>query len=148
MRITSILLGLSISLTAAYACAEQMVSLPPNQITQVEKTEPLTEAEIQSGLQAMQSKLNLRIEKWGQTLQQDDFEWSMRGRILKQPKRQEVCQIFQGVIDETYALALKNKHRLAEADQLLLKDRSAFIQRLGYEDNIVDTRMKFNCRLR
>ena len=32
--------------------------------------------------------------------------------------------------------------------QQQLEDRSLFIQSLGYKDNIVDTRMGFNCRIR
>jgi hypothetical protein len=37
---------------------------------------------------------------------------------------------------------------LSEADRKLLQDRNLFIQALGYKNNIVDTQMGFNCRLR
>ncbi|MEK5760984.1 hypothetical protein V3527_20440, partial [Acinetobacter variabilis] len=61
---------------------------------------------------------------------------------------QEVCNIFQGVVNETYHLAVQNKARLSPESQEVLKNRNLFIERLGYKDNIVDTRMGFNCRLK
>lgn len=36
-------------------------------------------------------------------------------------------------------MAVENKVHLAEQDQKRLQDRNAFIPRLGYKDNIVDT---------
>ncbi|WP_034585835.1 MULTISPECIES: hypothetical protein [Acinetobacter] len=109
---------------------------------------PMTQEEIQQGLAEMQQRLNDRIEAWGKTLTKNDFELSWRGRILKQPKRQEVCNIFQGVVNETYRMAVQNKARLSPEAQEVLKDRNVFIEKLGYHNNIVDTRMGFNCRLR
>ncbi|ATO21041.1 hypothetical protein BS636_09085 [Acinetobacter sp. LoGeW2-3] len=113
-----------------------------------EEVKPLIQEEIKQGMAEMQQRLNDRIEAWGKTLTKEDFEWSWRGRILNQPKRQEVCNIFQGVVNETYRLAVQNKARLSPESQEVLKDRNVFIERLGYKDNIVDTRMGFNCRLK
>lgn len=109
---------------------------------------PLSKEEIKQGLAEMQLRQNQRIEAWGKTLKPEDFERSWFGRILKKPKRQEVCGIYQGLLDETLNLAQQNKNRLPEADLKLLEDRNQFIQALGYKDNIVDTRMGFNCRIR
>lgn len=114
----------------------------------VPAVQPLTQAEIQQGMIELQRRQNQRIEEWGQTLKPEDFERSWFGRLLKQPKRQEVCGIYQGLVDETYNLAQQNKARLSEEDQMLLEDRNQFIQSLGYKNNIVDTRMGFNCRIR
>ncbi len=113
----------------------------------VPEVQPFSKAEIQQGLQEMQQRLNTRIEDWGKTLKREDFEWSWRGRQLKQPKRQEVCNIFQGVVNDTYNMAQKNKARLNEEDQKRLQNRHLFIEALGYENNIVDTKMGFDCRL-
>lgn len=110
--------------------------------------QPLSKEEIQQGMLEMQQRQNQRIEAWGKTLKPEDFERSWFGRILKQPKRQEVCGIYQGLIDETYHLMQQNKERLPATDQTLLEDRNQFIQAFGYKDNIVDTRMGFNCRIR
>ena len=110
--------------------------------------QPLSKEEIQQGMLEMQQRQNQRIEAWGKTLKSEDFERSWFGRILKQPKRQEVCGIYQGLIDETYHLMQQNKERLPATDQTLLEDRNQFIQALGYKDNIVDTGMGFNCRIR
>ncbi|WP_081408551.1 hypothetical protein [Acinetobacter sp. NCu2D-2] len=110
--------------------------------------QPFTKAEIQQGMQEMQQRLNSRIEAWGAELKRDDFEWTWRGRQLKQPKRQEVCGIFQGIVNETWAMAQKNKARLSAENQQVLQSRSAFIEALGYENNIVDTKMGFDCRLK
>lgn len=110
--------------------------------------QPLNKEEIQQGMLEMQQRQNQRIEAWGKMLKPEDFERSWFGRILKQPKRQEVCGIYQGLIDETYHLMQQNKERLPATDQTLLEDRNQFIQALGYKDNIVDTRMGFNCRIR
>lgn len=85
----------------------------------------------------------------GKTLKPDDFERSwISGRQLKKNKRQEVCGIFQRTVDDAYKGALANRNRLNEADQKLLDDRNAFIGALGYQNNIVDTQMGFNCRLK
>ena len=110
--------------------------------------QPLSKEEIQQGMLEMQQRQNQRIEAWGKTLKPEDFERSWFGHILKQPKRQEVCGIYQGLIDETYHLMQQNKERLPATDQTLLEDRNQFIQAFGYKDNIVDTRMGFNCRIR
>ncbi|WP_407303912.1 hypothetical protein [Acinetobacter sp.] len=113
-----------------------------------EKVEPLTQVEIQQGLKDMQQRMNHQIEAWGKTLKADDFERSWTGRKLKKSKRQEVCGIYQNIINDIYRMAIENQARLAEPDQKLLQDRNAFIQRLGYKDNIVDTQMDFNCRIK
>ncbi len=36
---------------------------------------------------------------------------------IKKLKCQEVCGIYQGLVNETYGLAQKNKARLSQADQ-------------------------------
>ena len=110
--------------------------------------QPLSKEEIQQGMLEMQQRQNQRIEAWGKTLKPEYFERSWFGRILKQPKRQEVCGIYQGLIDETYHLMQQNKERLPATDQTLLEDRNQFIQAFGYKDNIVDTGMGFNCCIR
>lgn len=110
--------------------------------------QPLTKEEIQKGITDLRAVQNQRIEAWGATLKPEDFERSWFGRILKKPKRQEVCGIYQGIVDETLKLAVQNRSRLPEADQKLLDDRNVFIQSLGYQNNIVDTQMGFNCRLK
>lgn len=108
---------------------------------------PITQAEIQQSLRDMQKRLDARIEKWGQSLDADDFQWTWQGRKLKQAKRQEVCNIFQGVVDEMYQLAVQNKARLDQEEQKLLSNRSLFIEKLGYKNNQVDTQMGFDCLL-
>lgn len=95
----------------------------------------------------MQKRLDTRIEKWGQSLNSDDFQWTWRGRKLKPAKREEVCDIFQDVVDEMYQLAVKNKARLGPEEQKLLSNRSLFIEKLGYENNRVNTQMGFDCYL-
>lgn len=114
-----------------------------------EVIQPLTQAEIQAGLNKMQKWMIGSIEEWGKTLKAEDFErtWT-GGRILVKQKRQEVCGIYQRIVNETYKLALDNRLRLPEKDQAVLQDRNAFIQSLGYRNNIVDTKMGFNCRLK
>ena len=118
-------------------------------VPKVEVIKPFTKAEIKQGMLEMQQRQNQRIEEWGKTLKADDFERSWYGgRQLKKSKRQEVCGIYQGLVNETYGLAQKNKARLSQADQKQISDRNQFIQSLGYENNIVDTKMGFNCRLK
>ena len=72
---------------------------------------------------------------------------NLAGRKLKQAKRQEVCDIFQGVVDEMYQLAVQNKARLAPEEQKMLSNRRLFIEKLGYKNNRVDTQMGFDCLL-
>lgn len=111
--------------------------------------QPLTKAEIQKGMQLIKQDLYDRIDAWGETLKPTDFERSLfSGRQLNKEKRQEVCAIFQGVIDRSYKLAVENKSRLQEVDYKMIEDRNLFIQNFGYKHNIVDTKMGFNCRLR
>jgi hypothetical protein len=59
-----------------------------------------------------------------------------------------VCGIYQNIINDIYRLAVENKARLSEQEQKLLQDRNAFIQVLGYQDNLVDSKMGFNCRIK
>ncbi|WP_228146612.1 hypothetical protein [Acinetobacter sp. ANC 3903] len=113
-----------------------------------EIVKPITQAEIQQGLKDMQQRMNQQIEAWGKTLTSDDFEWSWPGRQLKKEKRQQVCGIYQNIINDIYRLAVENKARLSEQEQKLLQDRNAFIQVLGYQDNLVDSKMGFNCRIK
>jgi len=125
-------------------------SEPSASATQATTTvSPITSAEMEQGLAQMMQRQNQRIEDWGKTLTDKDFERSfLLGRQLNKTKRQEVCGIFQRTVDEMFNSAVTNRERLSEQDQKLLTDRNLFIQSLGYEDNIVDTRMGFNCRLR
>ena len=138
-------LPLLAALISAPCWADESAGMPA---VAAEPVQPLSKAEIQLGMAELQQRQNQRIEEWGKTLKPDDFEWGWFGRQLKKPKRQEVCGLYQGLIDETYSLAQQNKSRLPAADQQQLEDRSLFIQSLGYKDNIVDTRMGFNCRIR
>ena len=129
--------------------AQNDVALIENKaVTIAVEVQPLTSEEAKEGLTAIQNKLNKRIEVFGESLSPDDFEWTWRGRQLKHKKRQEVCGIFQGVVDEFYQMALKNKARLTEQDKTLLNNRKDFIERIGYKNNIVETKMGFDCRIR
>src|SRR5690606_2362688 len=112
------------------------------------KVQPITQAEIQQGLLNMQKRLATRTEKWGQSQNSDDFQWTWRGCNLKPAKREEVFDIFQDVADQMYQLAVKNKARLGREEQKLLSNRSLFIGKLGYENNRVNTQMGFDCYLR
>lgn len=114
----------------------------------VEAVKPFSQAELQQALTQMQTKMEQKISAWGKTLTAADFERTWRGRQLVKAKRQEVCGIYQSVVDEMYQLAQNNKARLSAEDQSLLQDRKAFISRLGFVDNSVDTQMGFECRLR
>ena len=114
----------------------------------VQEVFPVNRMEVKVELERIQQRLNSRIERFGNQLNDDDFEWTWRGRQLNKAKRQEVCGIFQGLVDEMYQLALDNKARLQPKDQVLLANRNDFIERLGYKDNIVETKMGFDCRLR
>lgn len=105
----------------------------------------LQEQDIQQELANMKTRLNTRIEDWGKTLTPNDFEWTWRGRMLKQSKRIEVCNIFQNVINETYRLMIKHKSNLNEANQKVLEDRNTFIQQLGINDHTIPTQMGFSC---
>ena len=138
-------LPLLAALISAPCWADESAAMPA---AVVEPVQPLSKAEIQQGMAELQQRQNQRIEEWGKTLKPDDFEWGWFGRQLKKPKRQEVCGIYQEVLDETLKLAVQNQDRLSEADRKLLQDRNLFIQALGYKNNIVDTQMGFNCRLR
>ncbi len=118
-------------------------------VPKVEVIKPFTKAEIQQGMLEMQQRQNQRIEEWGRTLKADDFERSWYGgRQLEKVQASGSLRIYQGLVNETYGLAQKNKARLSQADQKQISDRNQFIQSLGYEDNIVDTKMGFNCRLK
>lgn len=117
---------------------------PPQVVTPT----PLSRAELQHMFKAMQIRMGQEIEAWGARLTADDFERSWTGRQLKKAKRQEVCGIYQTVINDSYQYTLAHQTGLSAKDQALLKDRNAFIQNLGFKDNIVDTQMGFNCRLR
>lgn len=108
----------------------------------------LTEKEIQQGLLNMKNKMNQRIDQWGSVLNRQDFD-RVRGKMqLKAAKQLEVCAIFQGVIDETYLAAQANKHRLTEADQKVISSRTEFINALGFKNNIVQTELGFDCRMK
>ena len=127
-------------MTQAQEAPQQLVSLQ-------DTVQPITQEEIRQGLAAMQQRLNSRIEQWGKTLSRDDFEWTWRGRQMKSAKRQEVCDIFQGMVNEMYQMAVKNKARLSPEDQKLLSNRDQFIEKLGFQNNRVNTQMGFDCRL-
>ena len=110
--------------------------------------EPIIQAEIQQGLKNMQLRMIADIEAWGQRLKPQDFELSWTGRQLNKAKRQEVCGIYQKIVNDTLRMAVQNQARLSPHDQSVLKDRNAFIQSLGFKNNIVDTKMGFNCRMK
>lgn len=112
------------------------------------KPQPFTQAEIHQGLQDMQQRMVTSIEAWGDTLKPEDFERSWTGRQLNKAKRQEVCGIYQAIVNDTFRMAVENKARLSQSDQSVLSDRNVFIQSLGFKGNIVDTQMGFNCRLK
>lgn len=140
-----ILTGCSTLLLASMMTQAQ--EAPQQSVSSQDTVQPITQAEIRQGLAAMQQRLNSRIEQWGKTLSRDDFEWTWRGRQMKPAKRQEVCDIFQGVVNEMYQMAVKNKARLSPEDQKLLSNRDQFIEKLGFQNNRVNTQMGFDCRL-
>ena len=125
----------------------QAQEAPQQSVSSQDTVQPITQEEIRQGLAAMQQRLNSRIEQWGKTLSRDDFEWTWRGRQMKPAKRQEVCDIFQDVVNEMYQMAVKNKARLSPKDQKLLSNRDLFIEKLGFQNNRVNTQMGFDCRL-
>lgn len=140
-----ILVGCSTLLLASMMTQAQ--EAPQQSVSSQDTVQPITQEEIRQGLAAMQQRLNSRIEQWGKTLSRDDFEWTWRGRQMKPAKRQEVCDIFQGVVNEMYQMAVRNKARLSPEDQKLLSNRDQFIEKLGFQNNQVNTQMGFDCRL-
>lgn len=140
-----ILAGCSTLLLASMMTQAQ--EAPQQSLSSQDTVQPITQEEIRQGLAAMQQRLNSRIEQWGKTLSRDDFEWTWRGRQMKPAKRQEVCDIFQGVVNEMYQMAVRNKARLSPEDQKLLSNRDQFIEKLGFQNNQVNTQMGFDCRL-
>lgn len=140
-----ILAGCSTLLLASMMTQAQ--EAPQQSVSSQDTVQPITQTEIRQGLAVMQQRLNSRIEQWGKTLSRDDFEWTWRGRQMKSAKRQEVCDIFQGVVNEMYQMAVKNKARLSPEDQKLLSNRDLFIEKLGFQNNRVNTQMGFDCRL-
>ena len=146
MRQILVLGGLCVC--SVLSVADDITAMPNSPEISTEMVQPFSKAEIQQGMQDMQQRLNTRIENWGKELKREDFEWTWKGRQLKQYKRTEVCGIFQGVVNEIYGMAQKNKARLSVQEQVLLKDRSKFIETLGYQNNRVDTKMGFDCLLK
>ena len=146
MRKIFVLGGLCIC--SVLSMADEVKSLPISPEITTEMVQPFSKAEIQQGMQEMQQRLNIRIEKRGHQLKREDFEWTWKGRQLKQNKRKEVCAIFQGVVNETFNMAQKNKARMRVGEQNLLNSRQQFIEALGFKENRVDTKMGFDCILR
>lgn len=105
----------------------------------------IKEEEIQRELNGMQIRLDQQIDDWGKTLTKDDFEWTLRGRMLKQPQRVEICNIFQNVINETYLLVKKHNANLSDSDKKIVENRDTFIQKLGVKDKTISTKMGFSC---
>ena len=127
----------------------QVYADPVSEITVPVVETKMTSVEMQQVLTHLQSGLNQKIERWGKSLEKKDFERNWLGQHqLNKEKRIEVCGIYQNLMNETYQWALKNKTRLNIADQKNLENRKQFIQSLGFKNNIVDTKMGFNCRLR
>jgi len=116
------------------------------QISTVEQAFPsLVQEDVKQKLELMKLRLNTSIEEWGSHLTRDDFEWTWRGRMLKQPKRVEICNIFQSVINDTYKLLRQNQASLSPIDQKNIESRQAFIKQLGIKDNTIPTQMGFDC---
>lgn len=112
-----------------------------------ESVQLITKQEIQQGLVDMQKKMNSRIDQWGSKLTRSDFDRKRGKLVLKSSKQLEVCGIFQGVIDETYQSAQRNKHRLTDGEQKLVENRTSFVQALGIKNNIIPTQLGFDCRV-
>ena len=145
LRLTSlVLLGAMTSLTHA---ANEPTALQASTMT-ADISQPFSHSELQKASQQIQKNMDQKIESWGKSLTKADFERTWYGKQLTKPKRQEVCGIYQGVVNEMYALISRNKSRLTVDERKLLEDRNAFIQSLGFENNVVDTQMGFDCRLR
>ena len=126
-----VLAGCSTVLLASMMTQAQ--EAPQQSVSSQDTVQPITQEEIRQGLAAMQQRLNSRIEQWGKTLSRDDFEWTWRGRQMKSAKRQEVCDIFQGMVNEMYQMAVKNKARLSPEDQKLLSNRDLFIENWAFK---------------
>lgn len=110
------------------------------------KVQPLTPAEIRNELKKIQQKTNASIEIWSETIKPEDLDRTWYGgRQLNRKKRQEVCAIYQIIVNDTYKLALENKARLSADDQIKVLDRNSFIQSLGFKNNIVRTQLGFDC---
>lgn len=143
-----LVLSLSLMTLSAMTQATEVPTASVEAPTPSIAPEPVSQAEIKQALQAMQLKMQQRIKTWGKSLSPNDFERTWHGRQLKKAKRQEVCGIYQSVVNDTYQLADANRARLSAEAQQRLQDRDAFIQSLGFKDNLVDTQLGFNCRLR
>ena len=58
--------------------------------------------------------MNQQIEAWSKNLKTENFQRSYTGRKLKKSKRQEVCGIYQNIINNIYRLGVENKAPLPE----------------------------------
>jgi len=58
--------------------------------------------------------MNQQIEAWSKNLKAENFQRSYTGRKLKKSKRQEVCGIYQKIINNIYRLGVENKVRLPD----------------------------------
>ncbi|OTG85928.1 hypothetical protein B9T31_10080 [Acinetobacter sp. ANC 4558] len=117
-----------------------------SEISSVEQAFPsLTQEDTKQKLEVMKLRLNASIEEWGSRLTRDDFEWTWQGKMLKQSKRVQICNIFQSVINDTYLLLRQNQESLSDTDQKNIENRQVFIQQLGIKNNTIPTKMGFNC---
>lgn len=113
----------------------------------VAPVQPLTEAEVQKALNDMRIKILKDLEIWSNQLKRSDFNRQGGQLSLKPAKQQEMCQIFQKTIDETYLLAKKNRHRMNPEEQAIVDNRSRFLQTLGFKNNTIPTKLGFDCHI-
>ena len=109
--------------------------------------QPLTEAEVQKALDDMRSKMLKDLDTWSSQLKRSDFKRQGGQLSLKQIKQLELCQIFQKTIDETYVLAKNNRHRMNAEEKAIVDNRAKFLQILGFKNNVIATKLGFDCRI-
>lgn len=113
-----------------------------------ELDKPISQAEIQQGLEQMQQRLNQKIQAWEKNLDRHAFERIDRKYQLKKTEQDKVCAIFQETIDETYQRALSLKTRFNTTDQAILADKNLFIQHIGIENHDLDSKLGFSCHIK
>ena len=137
------ILCMTICLNVAQAYAQ----MPNNDQIKSELTSPLTQQEIDTALSEMRVKLDHNLHNWSHQLKRKDFDRTGKNLELKASKQTELCKIYQTSIDDTYALALKHRHRMSQGEQAVVDHRDKFIQYLGFKNNQINTKLGFSCRL-
>lgn len=109
---------------------------------------PLTKQEIDIAIEQMKTKLFLRVDQWNSGLGRNDFERVQGQLVLKEHKQQDLCKIFQGVIDETYTLAQQNRDRMTAEEKNIIDNRADFLKAIGFPSKTIKTKIGFNCYIK